>query len=59
VSPARRGAKLVVEERAGGRWSRVLTTTVGSSGAYRVGVPHAGTYRVRYGAVSGPAVRVR
>jgi stage II sporulation protein D len=59
VDPAPAGARLRVERRSGNRWAKTADTRLGRGGAYRVGVRQAGTYRVRYGSLTGPAVRVR
>jgi len=60
LQPAPRGRSLRVERRTeGGRWrfvSRVRTT---GAGRYRIALSRAGQYRVRYGAVTGPPVRLR
>ncbi len=58
-APAPRSRRLVVERRSGDRWIGVATTRTERTGRYRVGVPEAGVYRVRAGAIAGPAVRVR
>jgi stage II sporulation protein D len=58
-SPAPRSRVLLVERRADGAWKPAGRTRVDSSGAYRLSVRRAGTYRVRAGRVAGPAVRVR
>ena len=57
--PAPRGGRLVLERRRGGRWQRVRETLTSADGRYRARVPARGVYRVRAGAVAGPAVRVR
>jgi hypothetical protein len=60
IAPARRGAWLRVEQRDGrGHWWTAAWTTLGAGGRYRVSVPSAGTYRVRYGRDAGAAVHVR
>ena len=58
-TPAPRSGMLQIERRADGAWNRVGRTRVDDSGAYRVSVRWAGTYRVRAGRVAGPAVHVR
>jgi hypothetical protein len=57
-TPAPRGRKLVLERRRRGRWSRVSTVRTRRDGGYVVNVERRGVYRVRAGAVAGPAVRV-
>lgn len=57
--PRPRGARVVLELRRGGSWTRVGRTTVGDNGAYRVSAPARGMYRVRAGSAIGPRVRVR
>jgi len=56
--PAPRSRKLVVERMVGDRWapSRPLRTT--GRGRYWTAVEGPGVYRVRSGAIAGPAVRV-
>jgi SpoIID/LytB domain protein len=58
-TPAPRKRVLVVERRAGERWVGVRRVRTTASGRYRVDIGRAGTYRVRSGAIAGPAVRVR
>jgi hypothetical protein len=58
--PAPRTRVLRVERRDGhGRWHRVTRTRTSRSGRYRVTLARSGVYRVTYGAVKGPAVRLR
>jgi stage II sporulation protein D len=58
--PAPRRGVLRVERRlAGGRWRVVAHALTSRSGRYGLGLTRPGTYRVRYGAVNGPPVRVR
>jgi stage II sporulation protein D len=59
VLPARRGARLTVERRAGNRWVRVARVRAGAGGRYRARVAAPGLYRVRSAGQAGPAVRVR
>jgi stage II sporulation protein D len=59
IDPAKAGGKLVVERRRGGRWKRVAAGRIGQAGRYRVSLERAGTYRIKAGGVTGPAVRVR
>ena len=58
-SPAPRKRVLVIERQAGGGWRRVGRTRTADNGGYHLSVARAGTYRVRAGRVTGPAVRVR
>ena len=59
VAPAKPGARIRVERRAGRRWVLAVDAQLGAGGRYAVAVPRRGVYRVRYGAnVVGPAVRV-
>jgi stage II sporulation protein D len=58
-SPAPRSRMLLVERRAGGRWTQFARTRTAKSGRYSLSVRRAGTYRVRAGRVAGPAVHVR
>jgi stage II sporulation protein D len=58
-SPAPRSRVLLLERRAGTRWLVVRRVHTTASGRYRVAISRAGRYRVRSGAVAGPAVRVR
>ncbi len=57
--PAPRSGRLVVERRSGATWERVGRTETSREGRYRTTVDGEGTYRVRAGTVSGPAVSVR
>jgi SpoIID/LytB domain protein len=58
--PAPKTRVLRVERRdARGRWHRVTRTRTSHSGRYRVALTRSGVYRVTYGAVKGPAVRLR
>jgi stage II sporulation protein D len=59
IAPARAGAQIAVERRAGGRWRRVGGARLGRAGAYRVAVERAGRYRVVSAGDPGPTVRVR
>ena len=58
-SPAPRRRELVVERRAGRRWTPVGRTRTSESGGYDASVARSGIYRVRAGRVAGSAVRVR
>jgi stage II sporulation protein D len=57
--PTPRKRVLRIERRTAGHFSVVMRVHTSRSGRYRVGLHGAGVYRVRYGAVAGPAVRVR
>ena len=50
---------LRVERRHNGRFEGIARARTSRSGRYRVALTRAGVYRVRYGAVKGPPVRVR
>jgi stage II sporulation protein D len=50
---------LRVERRHNGRFEGIARARTSRSGRYRVALRRAGVYRVRYGAVKGPPVRVR
>ena len=58
--PAPRTHVLGVERRgARGRFHFIARTRTSRSGRYRVTLTRSGVYRVAYGAVKGPAVRIR
>jgi stage II sporulation protein D len=57
--PAPRKHMLTVERRVGDRWRKIAKVRTTRAGRYRAGVSRPGRYRVRFGAVAGPAVRVR
>jgi stage II sporulation protein D len=60
IDPAKPGARIRVERRAGTKWVLAVDAELTADGRYAVAVPGAGVYRVRYaGGVTGPAVRVR
>ncbi len=57
IFPTRKGISLVVQRLgAHGRWSTVHSAALGTGGGYDVQLPAAGTYRVVYGGLDGPAV---
>jgi stage II sporulation protein D len=56
--PAPRSRRLTVERREHGRWARAGTARTTHRGRYRAAVSEPGTYRLRAGAVAGPAVRI-
>lgn len=57
--PRPRSGAVVVERRTGRGWRRVGRAAVAADGSYRAEVRKAGVYRVRSGAVVGPAVTLR
>jgi stage II sporulation protein D len=57
--PVPRRRLLRIERRQNGGFERAGRTRTSQSGRYRVTLTRPGVYRVRYGAVTGPAVRVR
>jgi hypothetical protein len=60
IVPAKPGARVRVERRAGKRWTLAVDAPLASGGRYAVAVPGPGVYRVVYGSdVAGPSVRVR
>ena len=59
LQPAPRKHVLRVERRRGGRFQFVARVRTTRSGRFSAGLSRAGVYRVRYGAVTGPVVRVR
>jgi stage II sporulation protein D len=56
--PAPRSRVLGIERREDGRWRSAGRAHTSRSGRFGVGLARAGAYRVTYGAVKGPAVRV-
>jgi stage II sporulation protein D len=59
MQPAPRKRMLRIERRDDGRFHGVTRVRTSRSGRYRVALSRPGVYRVRYGAVTGPLVRVR
>jgi stage II sporulation protein D len=57
--PRPRGGAVVVERRTRRGWRRVGRARVGADGSFRAEVRAPGVYRVRDGAVAGPAVTLR
>jgi len=57
--PAPRKRLLGIERKAGGAWRFVERTRTSRAGRYAVTLKRPGLYRVAYGAVKGPPVRVR
>ncbi len=50
---------VTLERRVGGKWLSTGLVHVRSGGRYRAALPQSGTYRVAWGRIAGPAVRVR
>jgi inactivated superfamily I helicase len=59
LQPAPHTHVLRIERRVHGRFRALERVHTSRSGRYRVALSRAGVYRVRYGAVTGPVVRVR
>ncbi|MGH2885506.1 MAG: hypothetical protein ACRDPA_22855, partial [Solirubrobacteraceae bacterium] len=59
VVPARKGAHVTLQVRAGGRWRRSAVVQLGRGGSYSVRLAFAGVYRVVYRGLAGPSVVVR
>jgi len=60
LQPAPRARILRVERRdSAGRFHAIARIRTSRAGRYRVALRRSGVYRVTYGAVTGPAVRVR
>jgi stage II sporulation protein D len=59
MQPAPRKRMLRIERRHHGRFRAVTRARTTRAGGYRVALSRPGVYRVRYGAVTGPLVRVR
>jgi stage II sporulation protein D len=57
--PAPRSNRLSVQRKRGGRWHTIAHARTSRMGRYRAPVDVPGVYRVKAGAVAGPAVRVR
>jgi stage II sporulation protein D len=57
--PAPKSRVLGLERRAAGRWVLAKRTHTSRGGRYHVALRRPGMYRVAYGAVKGPALRVR
>jgi SpoIID/LytB domain protein len=58
VVPGTRGTPVVLQQQVGGRWQAVGSSRLGAGGAYAIGVPHAGLYRVVCAGGIGPALRL-
>jgi len=57
--PAPHKRLLRIERRVDGRFRGIGRAHTSRSGRYRIALSRAGVYRVRYGTVAGPTVRVR
>jgi stage II sporulation protein D len=57
--PVPRKRVLGLERRVGGKWRPAKRVRTSRAGRYHVRLSTPGTFRVRYGAVTGPTVRVR
>jgi stage II sporulation protein D len=58
ILPARKGARVLVEIRAGEHWRKTSVVRLGPGGAYATRVTGAGIYRVIYRGLDGPSVVV-
>jgi stage II sporulation protein D len=56
VFPARPGALIAVQARAGGAWRTLRYARLLSGGSFVVAPPHHGVYRIVYDGLDGPAV---
>jgi stage II sporulation protein D len=59
VFPASARGTVTIEERAGGRWRAVCQAATNAKGRYVFTSSRPGTFRVRYLADVGPAVRLK
>ena len=59
ILPAGKGAHVTIQVRDGKHWRKAAVATVSRHGAYAVHLTIAGTYRVVYRGLDGPAVAVR
>jgi stage II sporulation protein D len=59
IDRARRGQTIRVQQRIDGGWRTVGVTVAKATGRYRATLAGAGTFRVVWGDVAGPTVRVR
>jgi len=59
ISGPRSRRYITLQTRMDGRWRSMGQVRVRSRGRYRASLPRAGTYRVAWGHIAGPAVRVR
>jgi stage II sporulation protein D len=58
ITPTRRRRRITVELRGRDGWRPVRSARTTRRGAYRIEVEDPGRYRVRLGAIAGPAIRV-
>jgi stage II sporulation protein D len=59
VDRARRGQTIRVQQRVAGRWRTIALAAATARGRYRATLPGGGVFRVAWGDVTGPSVRVR
>jgi len=59
IAPAPRSRRAVIERREGQGWQRIGAVELGRAGRFRTTVAVSGRYRVRAGAIVGPAVPIR
>ena len=59
VIPARVGAEVRIQRRAGSGWRTVASTLVRPGGYYRAAVASSGVYRAVFAGDAGPSIRVR
>ena len=59
VFPARKGDPLAIQKAVRGGWRTIADTRLRAGGSYDVALPGAGSYRVVYAGLRGPAVSVR
>jgi stage II sporulation protein D len=59
IAPARRGAWVRIQRRAGTRWVTYAWTTTDAQGSYQARLGGPGTYRVLFRGAAGPDVTVR
>ena len=59
IVPRPRSGRIIVERRTADGWRAAVRGGTTGRGSYRVFLRSPGTYRVRAGAVTGPAVRIR
>jgi stage II sporulation protein D len=58
VFPAPKGAPITIQSLARGHWRTALHARLGAGGTYAVQLPGAGTYRISYNGLAGPAITV-
>lgn len=59
IYPAVPGATVTAQIQLGSGWSTVASGAQDVNGGYSISVPSSGTYRVRYGGIVGPTIKVR